>query len=815
MVYAASSPWTQTDWSGGSGQTSWSDATKFDSSSSVTTSTAGQATLTNTEEFTNTDFETDLSGWDTNNQWWLAGGVSPANAVGVYQPIGAADLSSSYTNLANPGTYNAAPGVAPTFSAATGWTFNGSTQYLDTGILPGLTWSALVRFSGLTGTASVESLLAAYHTVSQTFIIDADYASSAMRIYNGGTVSNAPIITSGVYGLAGKTAYRNGVAEANAVAAGGTPVTRSLYIAASHYSITAAYGQVSIQSIAIYNGTLNANQVEAITNSMNALGATTATRDTETKYAGAASSKLVVTSGNGTYTQSVNVGDTSTYNLSAYAYTGAPVTTNDVNLYVGSSTISTTFTPVDAGLPNGWYHLTGTTAGTASSVAYGVQVKADKTVYLDDMSLNSYATSGTITSSIFDTELTSATAWGNLTYTATTPTNTSVSVKARTSNSSSMSGATAFSSCDAITSGSDISNNNCVTDGHRYIQYQIDLANTDSVSTPTFQDVSIAFSSSDSSAPSISLTALSPDPNTDTTPTVSGTATELVDIVSNVQFQMDGTSGSWSSCTADDGAFDEASETFTCTPSTALSDSSHTMYVRATDSNSNTTASGSESSDTFTIDATAPNSIDLDSPGNNSYTNSERPSFKWKATTDATAGLSKYVLEIDNPSAGSGQPSGDFTIDDIPTSRTTDYETNRYVIHYENFSDSDATNNYISVYTKSSSEWSTDSASGQNDGKVREGKVSWKVKARDNAGNETSSSRTLFIDRTNPKVEFTQVNDSPFSSTSFSTTDKTPTIYGKITDPLSGGDSSSVTCQVPDFLDSMSLSKIDWFHFES
>src|SRR3989338_195777 len=47
-VYAATSPWTQTDWVGGSGQTSWSDSTKFDSSSNVTTSTAGQATLTAT-----------------------------------------------------------------------------------------------------------------------------------------------------------------------------------------------------------------------------------------------------------------------------------------------------------------------------------------------------------------------------------------------------------------------------------------------------------------------------------------------------------------------------------------------------------------------------------------------------------------------------------------------------------------------------------------------------------------------------------------------------------------------------------------------
>ena len=224
------------------------------------------------------------------------------------------------------------------------------------------------------------------------------------------------------------------------------------------------------------------------------------------------------------------------------------------------------------------------------------------------------------------------------------------------------------------------------------------------------------------------MTALTPDPNSDNTPTLSGTATETIGTVSNVQFQMDATSGSWSACTADDEAFDEASEAFTCTVASALSDGSHTIYVRATDSNNNTTSNANASTDSFTIDTTVPVSFDLDSPGDNSYTNSERPSFKWKATTDATAGLSKYVLEIDNPSIGSNQPSADFTIDSIPTSRTTDYETNKYIIHYENFSDSDSTNNYISVYTKSHSDW----GSSENDGKLREGRVSWKVKAIDN-----------------------------------------------------------------------------------
>src|SRR5688572_6468348 len=56
FVFAASSPWTQTDWSGGSGQTSWSDNTKFDSSANVTTSTAGQVTLQATSSWYNSSW---------------------------------------------------------------------------------------------------------------------------------------------------------------------------------------------------------------------------------------------------------------------------------------------------------------------------------------------------------------------------------------------------------------------------------------------------------------------------------------------------------------------------------------------------------------------------------------------------------------------------------------------------------------------------------------------------------------------------------------------------------------------------------------
>ena len=180
-----------------------------------------------------------------------------------------------------------------------------------------------------------------------------------------------------------------------------------------------------------------------------------------------------------------------------------------------------------------------------------------------------------------------------------------------------------------------------------------------------------------------------------------------------------------------------------------------------------------------TLDAVAPLSFNLESPGNNNYLTNERPTLKWKTTTDATSGMSKYKLEIDNGD------EGDFTIDNIPISRTSGdnyrYETDKYLADYQGFEDSDSTNNYISLYTKSSSEWD----SSENEGKFKEGRRTWKVKAVDNVGNERAESRTLFLDRTSPSLEPTQINETAFID-NLASTDATPTIFGRITDVLNG-----------------------------
>ena len=64
-------------------------------------------------------------------------------------------LCCGLVNLVTPSTYDAAPGVAPTWNTATGWTFD-ATAYLTTGVVPAqATWSMLVQFAnGASGAGS-------------------------------------------------------------------------------------------------------------------------------------------------------------------------------------------------------------------------------------------------------------------------------------------------------------------------------------------------------------------------------------------------------------------------------------------------------------------------------------------------------------------------------------------------------------------------------------------------------------------------------------------------------------------------------------
>ena len=96
---------------------------------------------------------------------------------------------------------------------------------------------------------------------------------------------------------------------------------------------------------------------------------------------------------------------------------------------------------------------------------------------------------GELNSSIFDVG--KGTSFGYLNYTADEPTDTNIKIKARTGNSRYLTDALEFVICNPLTNKADISTNNCVHDGDRYLQYQILLQTTNRLKTPIFENISI------------------------------------------------------------------------------------------------------------------------------------------------------------------------------------------------------------------------------------------------------------------------------------------------------------------------------------
>lgn len=112
-----------------------------------------------------------------------------------------------------------------------------------------------------------------------------------------------------------------------------------------------------------------------------------------------------------------------------------------------------------------------------------------------------YASSGTLTSNIFDAEFPAD--WETLTYNSSG--SGTVTVKIRSDDNSDMSTATAWGSCTGASSGSTASTNSCVDDTDQYFQYQITLE-PGSGDTPVFEDISIDYSSSDDTPPDTNAT---------------------------------------------------------------------------------------------------------------------------------------------------------------------------------------------------------------------------------------------------------------------------------------------------------------------
>lgn len=193
--------------------------------------------------------------------WWEAGGTT--GVVAAYQPKGAADYAASKINIANPGIFNATDGSAAGWNISTGWIF-GSGRYLVTGIIPLSTWTALIRCDMITDPIALFGISAA----SSLFRVYANFGGQAYY-GNGDQTPFSPGFSSGVIGFSGLLAYRNGVFDGTISGVGYAGTLLDVFIGCQNEDGTpSAFSTNSTQAFVIYNNTLSAPKIAAVSAAM-------------------------------------------------------------------------------------------------------------------------------------------------------------------------------------------------------------------------------------------------------------------------------------------------------------------------------------------------------------------------------------------------------------------------------------------------------------------------------------------------------------------------------------------------------------------
>lgn len=208
--------------------------------------------------------------------------VAGRNCVGAYQAKGAASYAESLVNLANPGTNDLAEIAAPTWSAGTGWTGNGSSMALDTGLYPvSNLWTLIVRVSGGTNAAEMTAFGASgYDGGYGAFYsrLQPRSAPNAASYWNGSAVGervDGSLVESGVMAVAGNVAYLDGASIGSwtlgveRTASYGS--TLKILAEGKSNNATGQFFAGSVQAAVAYDSILTAGEVATVCAAMAAL----------------------------------------------------------------------------------------------------------------------------------------------------------------------------------------------------------------------------------------------------------------------------------------------------------------------------------------------------------------------------------------------------------------------------------------------------------------------------------------------------------------------------------------------------------------
>jgi hypothetical protein len=222
------------------------------------------------------------------NIWWRGGSVVSADVVGAYQAIGARSISDSKINRNDPGTNDIDnSGNNPAFAEATGWTFNGVNHWLTAGIIPGSAYTMIARILSPNGNDGIMGCRVAGSDFSLETAMGVPFTGALRSRWGNGSQDTGQVFSGAavhVVALAGNTPYVDGVVQ-TAVAGvwGGAPV--ALYFGAHNSAgVATDFYSSQIHAVAVYNRTLTAIEVEAISSAMAALTVENTTKSLYVNY---------------------------------------------------------------------------------------------------------------------------------------------------------------------------------------------------------------------------------------------------------------------------------------------------------------------------------------------------------------------------------------------------------------------------------------------------------------------------------------------------------------------------------------------------
>lgn len=188
--------------------------------------------------------------------WMNWDGLEP---VAAWQPLHAPSFRDSLWDWRSA---FASIGTAPEWSPVSGWYNSDGQKYLDTGVVPAVGWSALVRFSGATSRSYNET----FGMRDGTRFFGITTIAGGQYYENGGYAAVAGDVASGVAGIAGSSGYLNGVAVTSAIGAWTGNAVATAYLCNQNGGTwgpgSPANGFVGyIQAIAFYDKILAAEQM--------------------------------------------------------------------------------------------------------------------------------------------------------------------------------------------------------------------------------------------------------------------------------------------------------------------------------------------------------------------------------------------------------------------------------------------------------------------------------------------------------------------------------------------------------------------------